>query len=111
MKEPRDPWIYVEYIAESVRFILEYSAHISREQFLDDHQVQDAVIRRFQISVPQKFKDIHPEIPWKEMMAQRDVLVHDYFDISFERLWTTIHSKLPSLGEQIANILKEKPII
>lgn len=112
MKEPRDPKVYLDYIAESVRFILDYTAGISKDQFLINHQIQDAVIRRFQVmgdaakSIPQDFKDQHPDISWRGMMTQRDVIVHDYFDINFERLWQTIQTDLPGLEKGISKILK-----
>lgn len=72
------------------------------------------MIRRFQVmgdaakSVSQEFKNRFPEIPWREMMTQRDVIVHDYFDINFERLWETVQNDLPGLDQKLAKILEQK---
>ncbi len=115
MKAPRDPWIYVDYISECVQFIREYTSQLTLDRFLSDHQAQDAVIRRFQVmgdaakSIPEGFKAEHPEIPWREMMAQRDVLVHDYFDINFERLWQTVQNEMPSLDEKVTHLNSIRP--
>ena len=115
MKSPRDPWVYVDYISESVRFIQEYSSKLTLDKFLSDHQAQDAIIRRFQVmgdaakSIPESFKAEHAEIPWREMMAQRDVLVHDYFDINFERLWRTVQNEMQVLNDKISRLKSNQP--
>lgn len=29
-----------------------------------------------------------PEIPWREIVALRDILVHEYFGINLQQVWT-----------------------
>jgi uncharacterized protein with HEPN domain len=38
-----------------------------------------------------------PEVPWRAAARMRDRLVHHYFDINLEVLWTTITDDLPAL--------------
>ena len=38
----------------------------------------------------------HDEIPWKEMVGIRDVIVHGYFAVNLEVVWTTVHEDFPS---------------
>jgi len=39
--------------------------------------------------VPDDVAAAHPELPWAEMRAMRNVLVHAYFDVTNETLWKT----------------------
>jgi len=42
----RDARVYVEDVLESIGKIVEYSENTSKESFLDNSQLQDAIIRR-----------------------------------------------------------------
>jgi uncharacterized protein with HEPN domain len=38
-----------------------------------------------------------PELPWASIVAMRNRLVHAYFDIDLDRVWSTITDDLPPL--------------
>ena len=42
-----------------------------------------------------------PEVPWGKMIGMRHVLVHGYFEIDLEIVWSVIEKDLPLLKEQI----------
>ncbi len=50
-------------------------------------------------------RSINPEIPWKEIIAMRNRLVHAYFDIDREILWRTAHDELPPLIVTLSDVL------
>lgn len=56
------------------------------------------------ISAP--FQKKHPEIPWKDIIAMRNLLVHQYFRIDPDELWSTAYDDLPRLRMQINSILE-----
>jgi uncharacterized protein with HEPN domain len=35
---------------------------------------------------PQTLRDAHPEIPWSSIVAQRNILAHEYGEILVERV-------------------------
>ena len=37
----------------------------------------------------------YPEIPWKDIVAMRNRLIHVYFDIDLDRIWDTVTDDLP----------------
>mgnify|MGYP000774586771 CR=1 FL=1 len=47
--------------------------------------------------VTNEFKNENSELPWKQMMGMRHILVHGYFSISPEVLWDVIINDIPSL--------------
>jgi uncharacterized protein with HEPN domain len=42
-------------------------------------------------------RDTHPEIPWTDIVAMRNRLIHVYFDIDLDRVWDTVTDDLPPL--------------
>lgn len=54
-----------------------------------------------------EFKETHPELPWKEMEGMRHIMVHGYYSISPERLWTTIINDIPVIIPFLQSYLKE----
>ena len=49
----------------------------------------------------------HPEIPWREMIGMRNVVVHDYADVDLSLVWKTVREDLPGLIERLNAILEE----
>jgi uncharacterized protein with HEPN domain len=56
--------------------------------------------------VPDEIKDAHPEIPWREIAGTRDRLIHGYFAVDLDIVWSIIKTDLPPLAVQIRSILK-----
>jgi len=38
-----------------------------------------------------------PRVPWREIIAMRNRLVHGYFAVDHDILWTVVNDELPSL--------------
>nr|WP_210275411.1 HepT-like ribonuclease domain-containing protein [Rhizobium sp. G21] len=43
------------------------------------------------------FAGLHPALPWKAMRGVRNQLVHGYFDINLDLVWTTVTRDLPAV--------------
>lgn len=53
-----------------------------------------------------EFKDAHPELPWKEIIGMRHILVHGYFKITPEDLWDVIQCDIPNMIPTLEKYLK-----
>lgn len=51
-----------------------------------------------------EFLDSHPEVDWEAIEGLRHVLVHDYYQVSMERVWAIIQDDLPDLKDYLKNI-------
>ncbi len=108
----KDDRLYLVHILDCIDHILQFTSE-GKNSFLADRKTQDAVLRNLhtlsesvqRISVDLKLKC--PEVPWREISAFRNVVVHDYLGIELERVWDIIERDLPSLTIQIKSILDE----
>lgn len=75
------------------------------------HTLQDAVLRNLQTmaETTQRLSDgakaTQPQIPWSEIAAFRNVLVHDYLGIDIELVWDITQDEVPALKSAIEAIL------
>ena len=53
------------------------------------------------------YQETHPDIPWKDIISMRHLLVHQYFGIDIDEVWNTAKHDLPRLGQEIRRILKQ----
>lgn len=105
--------IFLEHILESINLIEKYIKDREKSDFLKFTQLQDSVIRRIEIigeamkNIPSDFKGSHENIPWKEIMGMRDILIHQYFGVDLELTWEVVKIDLPKLKKSIIFILNE----
>ncbi|MEW6658623.1 MAG: DUF86 domain-containing protein [Thermodesulfobacteriota bacterium] len=91
----------------AARRIQKYAQGYDFKRFEDNELLKDAVMRRIQIigeaarKVSTEFKEVHPEIPWSDIIGMRHRLVHDYFQIITEKVWETVVKDIPALISQI----------
>jgi uncharacterized protein with HEPN domain len=53
------------------------------------------------------FHMAHPVVPWAQVVAMRNVLVHDYFGIDLEEVWLVVERDLPQLEKQLRDVADE----
>jgi uncharacterized protein with HEPN domain len=106
-----DDRLYLTHIAECIARIEEYTAP-GRDHFMDSHQVQDAVMRNFEIigeatnRISEPTLDQTPDIPWRQIAAFRNVLIHGYMGINLNRVWNVIENDLSNLKQAVNYLLK-----
>lgn len=108
----RDPRIRLSDILQSIEQIAAYTADVSREQFLEDRMIQDAVTRRLEVigeavkGLSESERTRHPEIPWSSIAGTRDKLIHDYFRVDQELVWEMVQEHLPALRNAVTQLLE-----
>ena len=88
----------------------------SRNDLDSDEKLELAVIRLVEVigeaakNLSQEFKDKNPQIPWKQIMGTRDRLIHGYFDVDPDVIWTIVTRDLPYLTGELKKLLTQKEI-
>ncbi len=106
----RDTYERLRDIQEATTRIMKYTNQ-GRQVFDQDELVQTWVIYHLEIigeaarAIPQDFKDHHPEIPWRQISGMRNILIHAYFGINRDRVWSVVENDLPNLKTSVDTIL------
>jgi len=112
--EERDA-AYLWDILDSAETILKFTSGSNYNSYLKDRKLQLAVERCIEIigeaakNISETFKKEHPEIPWRLMIAQRNVIAHEYGEIKQERMWALVETRVSELIELIKPLLPPLP--
>lgn len=111
----KDPLLYLDDIVSAAQMLISRSQDMSPDYFFSSPWDQAAanycfvVIGEAALKIPRDFKEQHPEVPWRRMEDMRHVMAHHYDDINPQIVWDTIRVNLPSLVEQLREILATAP--
>lgn len=100
--DPRDA-SYLLDMLEAAKKVIKYLQGKTLADYAEEELLRDGVERNLEIigeaarRLSGPFKQAHPEIPWRKMIAQRNVLIHEYDDISVQEIWEVSTAYLPEL--------------
>lgn len=90
-----------------------------RDAFMNNRMMQEAVIRSLEIigearrNLSDTLCNAHPEVPWRQIAAFRNFVIHVYCDIKLERIWEIVANDLlvlrPQLEAILANLATDDP--
>lgn len=107
----RDDRILLGDLLEAITRIERYVAE-GRSRFDADELVQTWVVHHLQIigeaarKLSPEARDRAPDLPWPQIIAMRNILVHDYFGVNLDTVWSTVESDLPILKSRVQALLE-----
>ena len=108
----RDPRERLQDILDAISRIEKYKA-LGREALEKDELIQVWMVHHLEIigeAAARLGRDFHlkyPEVPWVQIVAMRNILVHEYFGVDLEEIWQIIIRDLPMLKERVERILAD----
>lgn len=110
----RDISLLLDDMLESALKIKRYVEGMDYESFISDEKTVDAVVRNFEIigeaanRIDPDFKIRYPELEWKRIRGFRNRIIHEYFGIDFEIVWTIIEEDIDNLTDWLEVLVNEK---
>jgi uncharacterized protein with HEPN domain len=104
--------LYLRDIVEAVDFVAQFMSGLDRAAFQRSELVRSAVVHKLSIvgeaaaHVPEEVRSRHPEVPWPQIVAFRNIMVHAYFGIDWDEVWRAATRECPALKTQIESVLR-----
>ncbi len=106
---------YLWDMLEAARGVVASLRDLTLEQYQADDNVRLAAERRIEIigeaagRVSHAVQQAHPEIPWRQIIAQRHVLAHEYGEIDNELIWSVATTHIPQLIAMLQELVPPAP--
>jgi uncharacterized protein with HEPN domain len=107
---------YLLDILDAIHDIERYRPE-SRVAFDDDERTQVWMVNRLQIigeasrRLSDDFRVRHDAVPWRAIVGMRHHLVHGYFAVDLDMVWTAIREGVPELKEKLQLALANDPAV
>jgi len=101
---------YLLDILDAIRDINRYRPE-SRTAFDEDERTQVWMVNRLQIigeasrKLTDELRSRHTAVPWRAIVGMRHHLVHGYFAVDPDVVWSAITERVPELERQVQTIL------
>lgn len=98
-------------VARAVRRALEFAGDLPPRELEADALRFAAVQHQLLVAgeavkrLTDEFRAAHPGLPWAELAAMRDRIIHRYDEVDASIVWETVHEDLPELLDQLEALL------
>ncbi len=106
---------YLLDMLEHARGVKRAVQNRSVAEYLADEDLRFAIERRIEIigeaanRISRSVQDAHPEIPWHKIVAQRNVLAHEYGEVQAEIIWRVATESIPELLAALEPLIPPLP--
>jgi len=101
----------VRDVLAAIEEIREFIKDITFDEFQGDRKTVRAVLYNLAVigeavrDIPPELEASHPEIPWDDVRGMRNVVIHEYFQVSLSIIWQTIQEDLASLETSLRELI------
>jgi len=105
---------YIDDMLGFVERVLEYTEGLDQTGFEGSAITYDATLRNLELigeaatRIPQAVRDASPDIPWRQIIATRNRLVHAYLGIDNDTLWSIVRDDVPALLDALRRLREER---
>jgi len=104
---------YLQDMLDNAERALNFVQGMEYDEFFEDEKTNYAVMRALEVigeasaKIPEDVRKANPRIPWREISAMRNKLMHEYFGANLEVVWKTVQEDLPVIIPVLHEMLEE----
>ncbi len=112
MSEPPPEREWRFYLDDMIAFtekVLTYTDGLNQAAFESNPKTFDATLRNLELigeaatRIPQSVRDGASEIPWRQVIATRNRLIHGCLGVDNDTIWSVIQDDVPELLGELAS--------
>lgn len=109
-----DDRVRVQHMLDAAETAMSFVAERKREDLDTDRMLALALVRSIEIigeagaRVSEEGRAEASDVPWREIVAMRNRLIHAYFDVDLNVVWRTVKDDLPLLVAVLKGALSER---
>ena len=113
MKEQRKDKMRLEHMLQAIDRIQIHAGSLTREEIESDVLRYYGIVKNIEIigeaarMLTDEFKSAHPDVPWLSIANMRNFLVHEYFQVDNDTIWSVIHGDIIELREYVVRYLSD----
>lgn len=99
-------------ILEAIQRIEKYASR-GKQAFERDELIQNWMVNHITMigeacrALPDEFQARYAEVSWADIIAMRNILVHHYFGIDLDAVWSVVERDIPELKLNVEVILDQ----
>jgi len=107
----KDDPVRLRHMLDAAREAELFAQNKTRSDLDTDRKLVLALVKDIEIigeaaaNITDRCQENMPQIPWSNITGMRNRLVHAYFDINLDILWKTVIEDLPSLVDELEQIV------
>jgi len=106
----REWHFYVQDMLGFAENVMAYSDGLTLKEFESTGLNYDATVRNLELigeaatHIPSKIREQYSSVPWRQIIATRNRLIHGYLGIDNDILWSIIQNDIPSIIKELQQI-------
>ena len=107
---------FLKHILEEINFLLKETRGLDFDDFVSNELLKRSCTRSIEIigeatkNLSPEIKEKYKDIDWKKMAGMRDKIIHYYFGVNWDIVWSVIQDNVPELKGKIEKIIKDLEI-
>lgn len=91
---------------------IEKHTSLGKDAFMEDELVQTWCVHHLMIlgeaasRIDTAVKESNADVPWSQITAMRNLLVHAYFSVDAHEVWAVVENDLPQLRARLEEMLQ-----
>jgi uncharacterized protein with HEPN domain len=108
--------VRLQHMVDAANQAFTFVAEKSRSELESDQLLALALIKLIEIfgeaasKITRETKSQSMEIPWADIIAMRNRLIHGYFDVNLDIIWRTVNEEMPPIARQIESLLSSNDL-